>query len=242
MEYWRKGMRISRRLSIYALFVSLVFIGCATLETSIPNGESYAQVIPIQRKSTFLFFGEKFLLNNYELRYIRDIDFSVEIVFFTREWSGRRYDFSKDGQKLYTIDIITSTRNIRNENTAITINPEMYIRIYEHNGSDREEFKVDFDRRQPYIQFNDNTMGNIKFDYYKSRNRNTPDYAYETLTGFKIYAEDEEFGLLAFFPSSLHLKNNVNIDDKMAVYIMSTYASFLYNEFMGDDTEVLLFG
>jgi hypothetical protein len=74
-------------------------------------------------------------------------------------------------------------------------------------------------------------MGEIKFDYYKSRNKNTPQYEYESLTGFEISVGNEEYGILAFYSPALYLKNTVEINDKMALFVLAAYASFLHNEY-----------
>ena len=216
------------------LFALLLFSGCVTHETYIRNEETYSQKIPIGNKPTFLIFGENLLLNDYSLRFKRNTPDNVSYTIlstYKRNKSGRRYDFYKKGEKLYTVDIIKSDKeldigNVLGVDVSVKYDIEMAIII--HNNYLKEEFKINLDEQRPYVLFYDSNMGEIKFDYYKSRNKNTPQYDYEILTGFKISANNEEYGILSFHPLLLYLKNNTEITDKMALYILATYAHYFH--------------
>jgi hypothetical protein len=214
---------------IIFLFALLLFSGCVTHETYIRNEETYSQKIPIANKPTFFIFGENLILNDYSLRFKRNTPDSVSYTLFStysRNVSGRRYDFYKDGLKLYTVDVITSDRELHAGSVSVTFDTKMAIVIY--NDNSKEEFIINPNEQQPYAIFNDSNMGEIKFNFYKSRNKNTPQYDFEIITGFKITANNEEYGILAFHPPSLYLKNNVEISDRMALYMLATYAHY-YN-------------
>jgi hypothetical protein len=218
---------------IIALFAFLLFSGCVTHETYIKNEETYSHKIPIGNKPTFLIFGENLTLNGYSLRFRRNTpgSGSHSILNYSRNKSGRRYDFSKNGKKLYTVDIISSNRelgigNVLGVDVSVKYNIDLSIVI--HNNYSKEEFKVNFDKKRPFVLFYDSNMGEIKFDYYNSRNKNTPQNKFEILSGFRISDDNEEYGILAFYPTSLYIKNNVEINDKMALYILAAYAHY-YN-------------
>ena len=227
----------SIHIFIVTLCAVLLLSGCVTHETYIKSEELYAQKLPVENKPTFLIFGEKLVLNDYSLRYKRNTpgDVSYSILIYSRNISGRRYDFYKNGSKLYTVDIIASDKqldvgNVIGFDVSVQYNIEMTIVIH-NNDSYKEEFKINFDEQKPYVLFNDRNMGEIAFDYYKARNKNTPQSTYELFDGFKISANNEEYGIHAFHPSLLYLKNNVKINDRMALYILATYASILHNEY-----------
>jgi len=218
---------------IIALFTLLLFCGCVTLETYIRNEETYSRNIPIGNKPTFLIFGENLILNDYSLRFKRNTPGNVSYTIlstYSRNISGRRYDFYKKGQKLYTVDIITSNRELYIGSVLdvdVSVKYDINMSIIIHNNYSKEEFKVNFNEQQPYVIFYDSNMGEIKFDYYKSRNKNSPQLEYEVLTGFRISANNEEYGILAFYPPSLYIKNNNEISDKMALYILAVYAHYI---------------
>ena len=218
---------------IILLIIPLIFIECVALETYIKNEENYQQIIPIENRSTFLVFGERLVLNEYSLHYRNDTpNISRNVFFGTIETTGRRYAFYKNKVRLYTVDVITSKRQIQfNENNYITINQEMYIRIIDNTGM-KNDFQINLDGKQPYVIFSDTISGEIYFNYYRSRNKNYLESEYESFTGFEISKNNEEFGILAFYPpASLYLKNDIEINEKMALYILAAYASFLHNEY-----------
>jgi len=218
---------------IIALFALLLLSGCVTHETYIKNEETYSKKIPVEKKPTFLIFGENLTLNDYSLRFRRNTPGSGSYTFLTysKNKSGRRYDFSKNEKKLYAVDITASNKeldigNVLGVDVSVKYDNKMAIAV--QNNYSKEEFKVNLDEKRPYVIFYDSNMGEIKFDYYKARNKNTPQNKYEILTGFRISADNEEYGILAFHPLSLYLKNNVEISDKMALYILSAYAHYYY--------------
>jgi hypothetical protein len=220
---------------LIALFVLLLFSGCVTNETYIRNVETYSQKIPIENKPTFLIFGENLTLNDYSLRFRRNTPGSGSYTIpsvYSRNKSGRRYDFCKNGKKLYTVDIITSDKELNIgtlfETVDVSVKYDINMAIVINNNYSKEEFKVNYDEKKPYVLFYDNNMGEIKFDYYKARNKNTPKFDIKFLTGFSISDDNEEYGILAFYPASLYLKNNVEINEKMALYILAAYAHY-YN-------------
>jgi len=217
---------------LVVLLSLLLFSGCVTHETYIKNEETYSQRIQIGNNPTFLFFGENLTLNDYSLRFKRPTPGTLgpylQLFPYRKNIEGRRYVFSKNGLQLYTIDIISSDRELQFGSSSITFDMDMGI-IVHNNDSYKEEFKINFDEQQPYVIFNDRNMGKIIFDYYKSGNKNTPGKGFEFFDGFKISVNNEEFGINAFHPSSLYLKNNPEITDKMALYILATYASYLHN-------------
>jgi hypothetical protein len=223
-----------RHIFKFVLLVFLLLSGCITPGAFIRNEETYSQNIPIKTKPTFLIFGENLLLNEYSLRYKRNTPDNVSYTIlstYKRNKSGRRYDFYKKGQKLYTVDIIKSDKesdigNVLGVDVSVKYNIEMAIII--HNNYSKEEFKINLDERRPYVLFKDSNIGEINFDYYKSSNKNNPKDNYEIFAGFKINVNNEEYGLLAIHYPSLYLKNNIEITDKMALYILATYAHYIH--------------
>jgi hypothetical protein len=223
---------MKKHLVVFSFLALFIFSGCTTLETYIANETSYSNVIPIEKKPTFLFFGEVLSLNGYSLRYKGSTPGNISYTIFStysRHITGRRYIFSKNEVQQCTVDIISSDRELQLGSLTATFDMEVAIVI--HNNYSKEEFKVNLDEQQPYVLFYDSNMGEIKFDYYKSGNKNAPQYNYETLTGFKINTNDEELGILAFYSPALHLKNAVEINDKTALFVLAAYASFLHNEY-----------
>ena len=173
-------MRKSKAIII--LIISLIFIGCVTLETYIRNEESYPQIIPIENKA------KKLILNEYSLHYSYSSN-SLTNELFPTETKSMRFVFYQNKIRLYIVEIITSTKRIQfNENSYMGFNPEMYIRIIDNTGT-RNEFKINLDREQLYVMFNDDVVGEIYFNYYRSRNKNDLKDESLSFTGFRIYPE-----------------------------------------------------
>jgi hypothetical protein len=222
-----------KKYPVVLLFLTLfLFSGCTTLETYIPNETRYSNVIPIEKKQTFLFFGEKLSLNEYSLRYKGSSPglFSYSIFStYNKNITGRRYVFYKNEIQQCTVDLISSDRELKIGDLTITYDMEVAIVI--SNNYSREEFRVNLNEEEPYVLFNDRNLGEIRFDYYKSRNKNTPQYDYESLTGLEISVNNQEYGILAFYSPALYLKNAVEVNDKTALFILAAYTSFLYNDY-----------
>jgi hypothetical protein len=97
-----------------------------------------------------------------------------------------------------------------------------------HNNDTKEVFKINFDEQRPYVLFKDSNIGEIKFDYYKSSNKNNPKDNWEIFAGFKINVNNEEYGILSIYHPSMYIKNNTEITDKMALYILAAYAHYIH--------------
>jgi hypothetical protein len=215
-----------------ALIALLLFSGCSTLGTLVRDEANYSQNIPIEKKPTFLFFGESLTLNGYSLRFQKNTPGGTSYTIlstYSRNVVGRRYGFSKDGNQQYIVDVVSSDRGVQLGSISVTYDIEVGIVLT--SAYSKEEFKVNLDEQQPYVLFYDSNLGEVKFDYYNSRNKNAPEMGGETLTGFRISVNDEEYGILAFYPASLYIRNNAGITDKMALYVLSAYASYLHNEY-----------
>jgi len=219
-------------MSIACVLVPL-FFGCVVLETHIANEENFSRIIPIENKKTFLIFGEKFVLNQYSLKYINSPSTTTRAFVGRIETTTRRYIFYENQIPFYTVDIITSERIIQlNDRLTFTVDPNMFIRISNDSGL-RQEFTIDLEGTSSYVIFNDDTIGEVNFFSYRSRNKNALASEFEFLTGFEIHINNQEYGILAFYPpASLYLRNGIEIDSRMAMYILATYASFLYNEYI----------
>ncbi|WP_461258001.1 hypothetical protein [Treponema sp. R80B11-R83G3] len=227
---------MKKYLVIILFLTSFIFISCVSVETFIKE-YNYSQIIPIERKTTLLIFDEKLILNEYSLRYRGDIkDVSpYPYLFFlgTKETTGRRYLFYKDNVPLYIVDILTMERHSQlNENFQFVFDPECNIYITDNTGT-RRDFKINPKIQSvqlPYVIFHDNDIGEINFSYYRSQNKNNLEVKYESLTGCEISINYRQFGILAFYPpASLYIVDDNIINDKMAVYILATYASFLHH-------------
>jgi len=226
----------TRTYFIIALCALLFLSGCITPGAFIRNEESYSQNIPIKTKPTFLIFGEELLLNEYSLRYKGNIPNGTSYTIGTagtaaiaygRNILGRRYNLYKNGLQLYTVDITASDRKLHIGDITVTFDIEMAIIIH-NNDTIKEVYKVNFDKKTPYVQFKDSNLGEINFDFYKSTNKNNPKEVYEIFAGFQINANNEEYGIISIYYPALYKKTDTAVSDKMALYILSAYAHYYH--------------
>jgi hypothetical protein len=217
----------NRRFTFWeSLIVLLLLAGCTTLETYV-NPDAYdPRIAPIDQKTTFFIFGEQFIMGEYSLVYKDNTQRSTVGFFTDRDTTVRRYVFYKNKTPLYKVEIIKQERKIQfTDHSSIFWVERMYINIVDNNGVGKE-YAINQDK--PYITYNDDVLGTIQFDYYRSRNKNDIEYNWEYVTGFEIRVNDEAYGVLAFYPPSVYLKHYNDIEEKMDLYVLTAYASFLY--------------
>jgi hypothetical protein len=212
----------------YTFFVIIILClcGCTTLETYIENSEYY-NILPIEQKRTFL-FGEEFRLENYKLVYKRDDSQLKEYFLYDEETITKKYIFYNDNFQICKIEIVKWEQRVNlSQNTTLYTGIKRYIRIIYNNGTEIK-YPINQEQRTPYIIFEDNVKETVNINYYYSKNRKNPDQDWTYHTGFDISVNNEEYGIITFYPRSLYLKKNQNIQDRMALYILATYVSYVY--------------
>jgi hypothetical protein len=187
--------------------------------------------VPIEKKSTFLIFGEQFVLGDYSLVYKENTEYSTFAFLGDRKTSGRKYVFYRNKTPLYKVDILKRELTIRISNSAhISRLERLYIKMTDNKGAIKE-YDINLDKELPYITYNDDVMGNVHFNYYRSRNKNELEYDWEFFTGFDIRTGDAEYGILALYPPALYLKRYNDVEEKMALYLLAAYASSYYDDY-----------
>jgi hypothetical protein len=222
---------MKKYMKVYDIFIVCLFLsGCITLETYIENVEYNYTAIPIITKHPW-FFGEEFIMGDYSLNYKGNKSVS-QASFGQRETEIRAYAFHRNKILLYRIEIVKWENSIKlTDSATLYFGRKRYIRIIDNNGL-KSEHSINNDKKLPYITFRDDLDETININYYQTKNKNDIEHDWTYHTGFSIFVNNEEYGILAFYPVTLYLKNNNkmynNIQDKLALFVLTTYASHLY--------------
>jgi hypothetical protein len=216
--------------NILIFFAGIFLFGCTTLETYIENVENEYAAVPVMKKKS-LIFRETFIMENYSLDY-KGNDSSTAGFFITKETTIRKYNFLKDKTILCRIEIIKQENKIESSDNAIIWGEKRYIHIIENN-QPKKTYAINTDKKS-YLTYQDDLVGSININYYQSKNRNDLKHDWLYNTGFNIFINDMEYGILAFYPLSFYRKNTNNeIDntthDKIILCALAAYASYLYD-------------
>jgi hypothetical protein len=215
------------------IFLAGIFLfGCTTLETYIENPENEYTAVPLIRKHP-LIFGETFIMENYSLDY-KGNESSTTGFFITKETTIRKYNFLKNKTILCRIEIIKQENEIESSDgsNAIILDGKRYIHIVENNRS-KKAYAINVDKKS-YLTYQDDLAGSININYYQSKNKNDLEHDWLYNTGFNIFINDMEYGILTFYPLLFYRKNtNIRIDnntyDKIILCALAAYASYLYD-------------
>jgi hypothetical protein len=217
-------------MKVYAryLFLTVIILslfGCTTLETYIENGEYNYKIIPIERKRVFI-FGEEYVMENYRLVYNGNNSSQGN----NYDETIRTYTFYKGAAPLYGVEI--SRLEEKDILSAIIglVRIKRCIRIIYDNGIKIEypiKFEHPMNNEPSYITFQDESIKALDITHYQSRNKNDLEHDWTYPTGFNVTLNGEEYGIISFYPSSFYLKNENTMQDKIALYILSAYVSYV---------------
>jgi hypothetical protein len=216
---------------LYVFIVCFFLFGCTTLQTYIENAESDYTNVPIVTKHV-LIFGEQFIMGDYSLDYKGNTSELSGTFLGNGETTIRNYVFYKNKIPLYKVEIAKWENKIQvNDSLTLYSGTRRYIRVI-NNDRSKEEYTINMDKQLPYITYQDNFIGTVDINYYESKNKNDLEYDWDYHTGFSILVNNEEYGILSLYPTSLYIKNNHTINDtmqdKLVLTILTTYASHLY--------------
>jgi hypothetical protein len=217
-----------RRNVKYTFFIItiLCLFGCTTLETYIENSEYY-NILPIEHKKIF-FFDEEFRLENYKLVYRGDDSRVENNFFYDEETETKKCIFYNNNIQICRVEIIKLERKVNfSQNLTLYTGTKGYIRTIYNDGTEIK-YPINQDQKMPYITFENDIKETVAINYYHSKNRKNPDQDWTYHTGFDISVSNEGYGIIAFYPKSLYLKKNKNIQERMALYILAAYVSYVY--------------
>jgi hypothetical protein len=228
---WQNAVYSPPLKLFYIFLIGGIFLfSCKTLETYVENAENEYTAIPLTRKYS-LISGEQFTMGDYSLDYKGEESGEVEF-FITGETTTRKYNFLKNEAVLYRIEIIKQENQIKSDNSrsAIILGSKRYIRIIDNNRL-KKEYAIDTDKKS-YLTYQDDTVGAINIRYYQSRNKNDLEHDWLYDTGFNIFVNDTEYGILGFYPLIFYRRNiNTEIDstmyDKIALCTLAAYATYI---------------
>jgi hypothetical protein len=226
-------------LSITALFL----FNCATLVTHIENIDNYTQFEIIVPSSHFSFPGSRnkmLIMGDYNIVKTNKITFSADEVSYTlngQSYSSSvdgRYEFLKGETCLYKFEIITD-KSIKKVSSVVSIeNRRRFIRLINNDAAVKNKIELDALNADIFLSVSDEDIGNLTISRYRSGNANSSqnsNWQYET--GFIITIDDEEYGILAFYPKPKLYRNNrlnkiidENFEDKVILYILMAYEGF----------------
>jgi hypothetical protein len=208
----------------FIIVLPCLLLCCKTLETYIDNSNDDYTVIPIVKTSWLII---KTVMEDYSLVYKENDDYESDFM----ERKIRKYIFNKNGVLVYNIEIVSIKNGIRFTNGGFLFGKrELYIRIINKNGI-KKEYVIN-ENEYPYLVFQEDIDEIIKIIYYESKNKNDIESKWTYHTGFKIFVNNQEYGILALYPTVFYRKNDIenmviSNKDNLALYILATYASYL---------------
>jgi hypothetical protein len=218
--------------NVLIFFAGIFLFGCTTLETYIENAENEYTSVPIIKRRPSI-FGETFMMEDYSLDY-KGSKSSATGFFVTKETSVRKYNFLKNKAILCRIEIVDRENKITgiNGDTTVILSGKRYIHIIESDRS-KKTYAIDTEEKS-YLTYQNDPVGSIIINYYQSKNKNDLEHDWRYNTGFNIFINDMEYGILAFYPLLFYRKNTDNkIDnathEKIILCILAAYASHVYN-------------
>ncbi|MDR1248012.1 MAG: hypothetical protein LBK63_01800 [Treponema sp.] len=208
----------AKHLFLTAIILSL--FGCTTLETYIENGEDTYRMIPIEKKGRFI-FGEEFVMENYRLVYNGNTSSQGN----NYEETTRKYTFYKGAVPLYGVEITKSEEKGVLSAIIGLVGIKRCIKIVYATG-----IKIEYpiNNESSYITFQDESITALDITYYQSRNKNDLEHDWTYTTGFNATLNGEAYGIISFYPGALYLKHEHTVQDKIMLYILSAYASYVY--------------
>jgi hypothetical protein len=210
----------AKHLFLAAIILSL--FGCTTLETYIENGENNYKMTAIERKNVFI-FGEEFRMGNYRLAYNGNSSSKGNNFKETT----RKYTFYKGAAPLYGVEIVKVEEQDILSAIIGLVTIKRSIRIIYDNGI-KTEYPIG--NELSYIAFQDENIKALSITYYQSKNKNDLEHDWTYTTGFNVALNGKEYGVISFYPSALYLKNENTMQDKIALYVLSAYASYVYKD------------
>jgi hypothetical protein len=239
----------------------IVLVSCKTLETYIADTDAYYEPTEISIPDNALFSFDKnktgmhpeifdknfkkqtLVMNGYYL--VEDNQISNFSDVPPKDSSGvyhssvgGKYSFFKENTRLSQFDIVTESAITVFSNGLSTGRSQKYIRIRDENGIVKSEIKPGAPNSDIYIHLSDEEIGNVEIGKYESRSANqAANSQWKYYTGFIIRLNDEEYGILAFYPKLKLYKKieffgdmNEEIEDKILVYIFMAYESYNRND------------
>ena len=200
-----------KKFIIVILTVTLLCLAaCTTLETYVENEGGY-DVFPITNN-----FSD-FNMGNYKLTHKKDSSYEGD----NKTISTKEYLFYEGSAEICKVEVITIE-----EKGFMLDTYEGFIKFLYNTGMN-VEYKMT-KNMENYMTFQTGT-GTVKFNYYKSRNKNDPGNSSETVTGLDVLVNNERQGILAFYPDSFYLKKGTALSNNMALYVLSTHVSRVNN-------------
>jgi hypothetical protein len=233
---------------------ALLLFSCSTLETYIENVDNYTQ-IDMTVPNNALITSEKtgiriqpevldkdvrntrLIMDEYRIVQTDQISDSFEVAIdilpaiYTRSIGGR-YDFYKGKTNLYKFEIVTNTligsRNYAGKSSEIR---KHLIRIIDDKNKVQNEIETNAPNIDIFFSAVDEDIGNLTIRQYKSRSASQPSNSrWKYHTGFIIEVDNEEYGILAFYPHPKLYKNNgfkkvINdsVEDKIILCVFMAY-------------------
>jgi hypothetical protein len=238
----------------FYIFTLLVLCSCVTLETHIENKDAYyapiAITIPENTLFTFDAFGihihpevfnkhfekKTIIMNDYFLREdstISNLPPEGSSGFYVTSVRGR-YSFYKRALCLAQFEIVTESTLFIFTNGSSIGTSKRYIRTIDSNGTILKEIILDAPNSDSYMQVQDELLGTIVMGKYESRSEHqAPDSLWKYHTGFTIWINAEEYGIIALYKkpkvylkTSYHDALDEKAKDQMVLYIFMVYESF----------------
>ena len=199
------------RKKVVLIFVFiLVFVSCVTWETHITDADYNYTVLPISQRWRLFLFGDEFTMGNYRL-VSRGTNPSTERI------TTRRFDFMYGNNQLARVEITRLVEEATILFIIQTTQERWFIDVIKDGR--RTTYHIS-EEPNIYLAFQ-----NIIIKYYESRNRNQLDSSFLMHTGFSFFVDDDEFGILALYPSQFFLRKSNVMTHEMALYILMTFAS-----------------
>ena len=245
---------------IIVVMLLLLFSSCGSMITYIENVDNYTSIPFIEPDNSLITIDNsrihlqpEILHRNFEtITLILNDYYTIEterINIFTsvppegrvgnyRSSVGRRYNFHKGDELIYRFEIITNSYIVINENGSQTAASRRYIRIINEYNFTETQIEPYTINDAIYFELFDEEIGNFVIRDYKSRSANqSPNSRWRYHTGFLIEIDNEEYGILAFYPDPIFHKNNsfaINIDEqienKIMLYIFMAYIRYTQEE------------
>ena len=246
--------RIYFALILYIAVLPL--LGCKTVITYIENVADYEIFEIIVPNNSIIVSGDsglrlqtevhdknfknkKLIMNDYyivENEKISNISNLKKLSGYIEYDStvGGRYEFYKGEICLYNFNIVTEAVGVNQSRSTTAVNFAegiTFIRIFNDDNTVQVEITPNLPPNEIYFSIYDSDIGNFIIKRYKSRSANeSPNSPWQYHTGFIIEIDNEEFGILAFYPNPKFYKKksfnrniNENIMDKIILYFFIAY-------------------
>ncbi|MDR0563178.1 MAG: hypothetical protein LBG73_10905 [Spirochaetaceae bacterium] len=205
----------------------LLLTRCVSFETYVDNSADTYDVIPITVEDGFWFFKNRTIsILNYTLTQKKQASYETESALY-RKQKGGVYTFRGNAEPEYAVEIIGEATGLKLTSSVIYTD-RRYMR-FQKKGGLQYEVTIPLMRNAELTIYYE-SIGNVVFRNYRSKNKNDLNSGWEFDAGFTVLLNGDEYGIIAYYRQpAVYLRKGWNTTayaDILMMFMLAVYENY----------------